>query len=349
MKILYGIQGTGNGHLTRARVMAKALTNKKVMVDYFISGRDRAQLFDMQPFGDFKVAKGLTFATNKGAVDYLQTAFNNDYLALYHDIKNMDLSQYDLVLNDFEPISAWAAKRQQVPCIGISHQSAFVHPVPKAKANFISDQLMQHFAPSDISLGCHWHHFDCQILPPFVDIEALQPQQKGQVLVYLPFEDGELINNTLALIPHIQFHVFHSQQPQQTLADNVHWHGFSRTKFKGYLASCEGIIANAGFELSSEALTLGKKLLLKPLHGQFEQASNVAALTLLGAADSMDELCIDNINRWLLQPAKEAISYPQVADQLVDWILAGDWQDTKSLCDSLWQQVQMPKSWQQAI
>jgi len=34
MKILYGVQGTGNGHLTRARVMAKACKEKGIEVDW---------------------------------------------------------------------------------------------------------------------------------------------------------------------------------------------------------------------------------------------------------------------------------------------------------------------------
>jgi UDP:flavonoid glycosyltransferase YjiC (YdhE family) len=34
MKILYGVQGTGNGHITRARIMAKAFADAGVQVDW---------------------------------------------------------------------------------------------------------------------------------------------------------------------------------------------------------------------------------------------------------------------------------------------------------------------------
>ncbi len=44
------------------------------------------------------------------------------------------------------------------------------------------------------------------------------------------------------------------------------------------LENCNGVICGAGFKLAGEALQLGKKLLVKPLKGQFEQLSNALAL-----------------------------------------------------------------------
>ncbi|HFF2915998.1 TPA: glycosyltransferase family protein, partial [Vibrio cholerae] len=39
MKILYGVQGTGNGHIARSRAMCAALKQQQVDVDYLFSGR----------------------------------------------------------------------------------------------------------------------------------------------------------------------------------------------------------------------------------------------------------------------------------------------------------------------
>lgn len=105
------------------------------------------------------------------------------------------------------------------------------------------------------------------------------------------------------------------------------------------------MIGNAGFELASEALTLGKKLLVKPLIGQFEQLSNVAALQLLGAGDSMMSLDTGVVKRWLKAASPNPITYPQVGDALVKWICSGQWQHTASLCDDLWSQVKLPDTW----
>lgn len=61
MKVLYGVQATGNGHITRARVMAPALKQAGVDVDYLFSGRPADELFDMELFGDYQTRRGLTF------------------------------------------------------------------------------------------------------------------------------------------------------------------------------------------------------------------------------------------------------------------------------------------------
>ena len=53
-KILYGVQGTGQGHISRARGVAHALKDYDVDVTWLFSGRDKDKLFDMEPFGDFK-------------------------------------------------------------------------------------------------------------------------------------------------------------------------------------------------------------------------------------------------------------------------------------------------------
>lgn len=60
MRILYGIQGTGNGHLSRTRLVAEQLHKQGAQVQYLISGRDQKSLFDMEMFGDYWHREGLT-------------------------------------------------------------------------------------------------------------------------------------------------------------------------------------------------------------------------------------------------------------------------------------------------
>lgn len=68
MKILYGVQGTGNGHLTRSRIMAEHLNKSDLDVTYLISGRDKDELFGMESFGNFEHRAGLTFITEGGRI-----------------------------------------------------------------------------------------------------------------------------------------------------------------------------------------------------------------------------------------------------------------------------------------
>ncbi|MCL1088945.1 glycosyltransferase [Shewanella profunda] len=345
MRILYGVQGTGNGHLSRARVMAKALMEQDIKVDFLFSGRKPEQFFDMECFGNYRVQAGMTFATHSGRLNLPQTVRQNLSLSLFKDIQALDLSCYDLVLNDFEPVSAWAARRQRVPSIGISHQAALMHPVPKLGNTWFNELLLMYFAPVDVALGCHWHHFGFPILPPFVEVDPCSSEHTHQILVYLPFEDADVIASFLSPFSDYQFLVYHSQQPKVQTAEHIQWYGFNRDGFKQHLASCGGVIGNAGFELASEALTLGKKLLVKPLIGQFEQLSNVAALQLLAAADSMMTLDINVLKRWLKAASPNPIAYPQVGDALVRWLRGGDWHHSQPLCKELWSQVTLPDTW----
>ncbi|MGX9459870.1 MJ1255/VC2487 family glycosyltransferase [Shewanella sp. A14] len=345
MKILYGVQGTGNGHISRARVMSKALEQQNIDVDFLFSGRAPQHYFDMDCFGDYQTHNGMTFVTENGRVNIAKTAQCNFSTAILSEIKHLDLTGYDLVLNDFEPVSAWAAKQQNVPSIAISHQAALQHPVPKQGNNWFNEFLLNNFAPVDIALGCHWHHFGFPILPPFVEVSPNNGNHSHQILVYLPFEDADHIAAFLAPFERYNFFVYHSTKPLKKLANHIHWHGFNREGFKVHMAQCGGVVGNAGFELASEAMTLGKKLLVKPLQGQFEQSANVAALQLLAAAESMQTLDTAVLKRWLKSPSPKPIAYPQVGDALVDWLKNGDWHQPQVLCEHLWSQVDLPENW----
>jgi hypothetical protein len=101
-------------------------------------------------------------------------------------------------------------------------------------------------------------------------------------------------------------------------------------------------MANGGFELPSEAMSLGKKLLLKPLDGQFEQQSNVATLEMLGLASSMDYLDASVVRNWLDEKQADRVVYPDVASAICDWLLQGNWSDHQQLCQGLWRQVDFP-------
>lgn len=343
MKILYGVQGTGNGHIARARAMAYALKERNIEVDFLFSGREESKFFSMEAFGHYQVRKGLTFATSQGKVDYVKTALSCNPISLLKEIKTLDLSSYDLVINDFEPISAWAAKRQKVPCIGVSHQNAFRFDVPKKGNTWLDSQIIQYFAPSDIHIGLHWYHFGQPILPPIIHTGKAHPvQNDGFVLVYLPFENVDDITELLLRFSNQKFVCYHPDIKQERRVENIEYCSLSHTRFQQALHTCQGVIANGGFELPSEALTLGKKLLLKPLSGQFEQESNVATLEHLGLAQSMSHLDPSAVRAWLDDGAAESVQYPDVAGHIADWVIKGEWSASDSLFQSLWDKVDFP-------
>ncbi|MFY0665722.1 MAG: glycosyltransferase [Natronospirillum sp.] len=339
MKILYGVQATGNGHITRARAMQPALARRGIEVDYLFTGRAREKLFDMDAFGDFEVRRGLTFAIERGSVNLPKTLLQANVFELMRDIKALDLSSYDLVLTDFEPVAAWAARRAGKTCIGIGHQYAFPFDIPKADDSFGARQIMKWFAPASLSLGAHWHHFNSPILPPLMhpSIETTETDPE-QVLVYLPFEDAADIMELLEPITDYRFHVFTDALPPGVL-DHIEIHPFGRDNFQHKLRVCESVLCNAGFELASEALQLGRRILVKPMHGQMEQASNAKALQELGYGSAAQHLNTELILQWLLHAPRVQVRYPDVADAVAQWIASGDWSATEDLVEGLWKQV----------
>ncbi len=342
MRILFGVQATGNGHISRARAFAQAFAqHPDVEVDWLFSGRDRDGLFDMDSFGDFQCLQGLTFHTRNGRITPLQTARQANLQQLFQDIRDLSLDSYDLVMSDFEPVTAWAARQQNKTSIAVSHQAAFLHDIPKPRKTPMQHGIMNYYAPTEINLGVHWHHFDQPILPPVLEHMPQNELDTGEhVLVYLPFEDITKIQRVLQNHCLTRFVCFHPgiSEPQQL--HNVLWRPLSRKQFMPALAQSRGVIANAGFELPSEALAMGKPLLVKPLKGQFEQEGNALALAQLGLASTMPSLDSHAIDLWLDKPSQGPVHWPDVPMAVIDWLKQGNWQDIQPLVTQLWQETE---------
>lgn len=343
MRIFYGVQGTGNGHLSRARAMARALDHyPDVQVDWLFSGRPRDAYFDMAPFDDFQCRRGLTFHTCAGQLQPLKTLQHASLLTLHRDIRALDLTGYDLVISDYEPVTARAARRQGIPCVGIGHQYAFSFPVPLRGGNLLSRTILQRFAPVTIPVGLHWHHFDQPILPPIVDLAhglASRGDTERRVLVYLPFEDQDALLPLFRQFPRYEFYIY---APGQRWRDDGHLHTrpLSRDGFQQDLIDSHWVICNAGFELISEALQLGKRIMAKPLRGQIEQLANAAALEQLGYAAIEDRIDRAALAFWFdCEPVAPRIGYPDVATALARWIYDGCTETVASLSDQLWRET----------
>lgn len=344
MRILYGVQATGNGHITRARVMARALAQHELEVDFLFSGRTHEQLFDMEEFGDFRCYRGLTFSSVAGRVSIPRTLYQAKFRQLLRDTRSLELNDYDLVLNDFEPITAWAARRQGLRCIGLSHQVALTQDVPKTNDGLSTRMLMRYFAPVSERVGVHWYHYGLSILPPIIDVQLSRKKATADmVLVYLPFESLTDIQRLLEAMPrHFSFYCFHPQVKHETRDQQIHFFPLDKSHFQRCLTDCEAVIANGGFELPSESLFLGKKLLVKPLRGQFEQETNVDTLRELGLASVMDRLQPLIVHDWLNSGPAQPMLLPDVAAALAQWLAEGAHEPLSQLTERLWQQVRYP-------
>jgi uncharacterized protein (TIGR00661 family) len=340
MNILYGVQATGNGHISRSREIIAALKKAGHSVGVILSGRDPAQLWDMDIFQPYTVYKGMTLEFERGKMCYLKTARSLAIRQLYRDVRAYrSPCAFDVALIDFEPVTARIARRLRIPSIGIGHQYAFNYNVPVAKRDPIARWILRCFAPADQSIGLHWHHFGHPILPPVVPSISSGAVQDNKILVYLPFEEQSDVLRLLQPFSTYDFYYYTAvSEPRDE--GTVHLRPFSRTGFIDDLRTCSGVICNAGFELASEALHIGKKLLVKPLAGQLEQTSNALALQVLKLGDAMNTLSPDAVQNWLERDAPAPQAYPDVAQLIADWIAHGDWKDTARLVARAWGHVE---------
>ena len=109
MKILYAIQGTGNGHVSRAREIVPLLQQHGDL-DILISGTQA----DVKLSQEIKYQlHGFSFIFGKkGGVDHFNTWRNMNLFRFKKDMNVVPLKEYNLIVNDFEPVTAWACKSQ---------------------------------------------------------------------------------------------------------------------------------------------------------------------------------------------------------------------------------------------
>lgn len=338
MKILYGIQATGNGHLTRSREVVAALRRAGHHVLVLLSGRHPEKLWGVDDLRPFRVKQGLTFVVDHGRIDPWATAWRLKPLRFYQDVRTFDAGGVDVVISDFEPLSVRIAKRRGLVSIGLAHQYAFRHAVPKPPGRWLNRMILAGYAPVDVPLGLHWHHFNAPILPPIIPRLSTGTPVPGKVVAYLPFEDSEIVTTVLRPLDAWEFFIYRDV-PAPRDDGHLHIRPFSRAGFHADLATAEAVLANAGFELASEALHLGKKLVLRPIHGQMEQEANALACEQLGLGAVLRALEPDAVRRGLNGPVTTPRPVPDWVDGFVQWISRGKWNDVDRLVDASWRRA----------
>ena len=324
MKVLYAIQGTGNGHLSRARDIVPIL-QQRTELDLLVSG---IQADVALPYAIKYQLKGMSFIFGKsGGVDLVETYRKTDTRRLYRDMRQLPVEQYDLVINDFEPVSAWACQLKKIPCISLSHQSAILSkesPQPD-KPDKMGKMILQHYAPTKVHYGFHFACFDEQIFTPVIRQQIRQVDTKtlGHYTVYLPAYSDEKVIKRLSQLPSIEWQVFSKHTKKSYRHHNVFIRPIENESFIQSLAEGQGILCGAGFETPAEALYLNKKLMVIPMRNQYEQHCNAAALKTLGIPilKNFKKKRLSQIEDWIERGRPLEINYPDITDEVIEQVL----------------------------
>lgn len=324
MKILYGIQSTGNGHLSRAKEIIPHLLNR-VQVEVVLSGPKNQLRID---FPVTKHYRGFTFYYRKqGNINWWKTVFKNNLFLFIVDVIKCPVQNYDLILNDFEPVTAWACFLRGKRCIALSNQFALsLKNAPKPKQSFLGFRsLVKYIAPAKEGYGIHFKKFDKKIFLPIIrrQVRALQPSNENHFVVYLPAYGLTKLTRVFSFFETKHWHVYthHVSKPQ--IEKNISFFPLEENSFLKSLASCAGVVTAAGFTTTSEALFLKKPLLVIPLKSQVEQLFNAAVLKSMGVSviKSLKKKNWEKIEKWLANGKPISLDFPDETQKLVDRLL----------------------------
>lgn len=324
MNVLYAIQGTGNGHLTRAMDIIPSL-RKHANVDILVSG---TQADINLPFDIKYRLNGLSFIFGKhGGVDLWKTFVHSKFRLFIKEVNACPVQDYDLVINDFEPVSAWACNLKEKMCVGLSHQAAVIHHnAPKSEEiDRLGKFILKHYAPHDEAYGFHFKPYASNLFTPIIrkQVRDQKLSNKGHYTVYLPSYDDQSLLHSLSRFPDVQWDVFSKHNKRRFKEKNICFQPIDNTLFIESMASSAGVLCGAGFETPAETLFMKKKLLVIPMKNQYEQHLNAAALKDFGVPvirnikPENDNL----VNAWIDSDKIIDIDYPEETDTIIQKIL----------------------------
>ncbi len=301
-RILYAVQATGNGHIARALELMPYL-EQYGSVDVFLSGSNSNLSFDLP----IKYrSKGVSlFYGNRGGLDYWKMMKDISIKRIWKEANELPVEKYDVVINDFESITALACRLKKVTSVNFGHQASF-HSANSPRPSFKNPSgefILRYYATASDYVGLHFEQYDDFIFSPVIkkDILEANPVDNGHVTVYLSHYSDEVVAAQLYKVEGTRFEVFSKKVKEAHTSGNVTFIPVNNAAFNQSMINSKGIITGAGFETPAEALYMGKKLLSLPIKGQYEQLCNAEALKnfYVPVVKSIDDNFSAIVDQWL--------------------------------------------------
>jgi uncharacterized protein (TIGR00661 family) len=296
------VAGEGFGHSSRSHLIGQHLIDAGHEVIFVASRKSLTYL--RRHFGaNVHEVFGLCLVYQNRSLSPLGTVTAN--LARFLGHRNLNQELYSrviepfapsLVISDFEPFSAWWARRHGVPFVSINHQDLLTmckleHP-PGQRLARVNAQLVTrcHHVGAAACIILNFFQSPLKhalgvLVPPVVRPAAhsFATTCDEHILVYSTDSTWKSrLLTILSAYPTQQFRIYGFNESERIA--NCTLLRTSTASFLQDLASCRGVIATAGFSLISECLHFRKKMLLLPIHGQYEQIINAFYAEKLGLA-----------------------------------------------------------------
>jgi uncharacterized protein (TIGR00661 family) len=317
MRILYGVNGEGMGHATRSQVVVESLLERHE-VHVVASGAAFAYLSGVLP--DVEEILGAKFVMEDGEIRRWATVRQNVTDAaggapqsVRRWIEMTRTWAPDVVVTDFEPLSAIYARVARAPLIAVDninmldrcrhdaeildgHRDDYAiaravtrSMVPNAVRYIVTTFFRPPLAKNQTTL-----------VQPILRnaIVAAEPTEGEHLVVYSSGEENAMAALRASGVP-CRVYGMRGGPAEGTTDGNLEFKPRSNEGFVEDLRTARGVVAGGGFSLMSEAVYLGKPMLAMPLFGQFEQTLNARYLEREGYGVAATELTEEALERFL--------------------------------------------------
>jgi uncharacterized protein (TIGR00661 family) len=328
-RILYGVSGQGFGHAARSQEVIAHLLSQRHEVFVFTYSQGVSMLQGAYPLYEIP-GLGLSYRNNK--LLYWKTLTSNikqlmknprkwpKILATFRDFDP------DIVITDFEPLSALLAKIEGKPLISIDNQHQLTNTrisVPtRYQKDFIGDKLVIKSLIRRAHAYLVTSFFETpiikkntQIFPPIIrkEVLSLRPTSGEYILVYA----GAHFDNVLRVLRRTQMRYIVFSATKHTDEPNITFKKHGDPEWLPLLAGCQAVIGTAGLSLISESLYLGKPYFALPIRRQIEQIVNALYLERLGYGAYSERVSAAAINDFIAnisQYQAHLATYPRQYD-----------------------------------
>jgi len=305
-KILYGLQGDGRGHLSRAEVLIRQISKRHdVLIFTSPSGEEKI-------FPELKTLPGVSVSGEifspklyfgKNKVNIFKTArtglidfFRSGIASLARGLRVYAAFRPDIIISDLEPCSARLAFLTGTPFLTLDHQHILTNcrlqHRPELRRDYFLARFMVKWLIPLSKLNIITTFFfppvkrnGTYLFPPLIRRQILGSRKKVSegdfTLVYHTTPSAfAMIDRGLKEASPEKFVVYN--MGRQYRDGNIIYRRVSEKQFIDDLRSCKAVICNGGHTLICESIFMGKPILSIPLSNNFEQIINSLYLQQLG-------------------------------------------------------------------
>ena len=340
MKILFGVQTEGNGHITQCIATKQYLQSQGIKVTTAFAAKKKRGL--SKYFTDeFNVIDydGFDFVfDNVGRVVIWKTIVKNTFelpRLIVSFIKICVIIQKekpDAIFNYYEPLVGLTALFfKNIKYVSFGHQYAMDSVIYPRINGYIVQKLFLSIINKITSIrakivALSYYEFNDTTMivsPPILRAESYSISDKKEdfVLVYLMNEDmlPQLISQAKKY-PDINIQCFTKLTKQYDELPNLKLFNLDGKLFQEKMKVCKAVVCSGGFETSAEAIYQNKPLLMIPMPNHYEQHANCNDAYLNSYAIYSESIDLSKIPKYQLGNKKWFDTYQYVLQRVLYYI-----------------------------